>query len=212
MLLRHHLSPLLLKSLSDRPHFPLTLRSTRVVFLLLKQFSVELETESEVFLMLFIKVVAGDSDSGETPRPHWMRVLAMEIVRGLCSDQELMRGIWERYDSRVQSAGSGSSGVFSALVTALRRLATEKPSLLGVSSQMGGVGVSTKDAAAEIAGNSSVYGGNVGLVAGMFATAATTTISGVVGMMAVGPGLSVSNSAMKLQWYAHFCVLAVIDI
>ncbi|CAE6416233.1 unnamed protein product [Rhizoctonia solani] len=195
MLLRHHLSPLLLKSLSDRPHFPLTLRSTRVVFLLLKQFSVELETEAEVFLMLFIKVVTGDSDSGEAPRPHWMRVLAMEIVRGLCSDEDLMRGIWERYDSR----GSGSSGVFSALITALRRLATEKPGLLGVSSQMGGIGVSTRDAAAEIAGSNSVYGGNVGLVAGMVASAATTTISGVVGMMAAGPGLSVSGSSMKLQ-------------
>ncbi|KAH7341760.1 hypothetical protein B0J17DRAFT_647820 [Rhizoctonia solani] len=195
MLLRHHLSPLLLKSLSDRPHFPLTLRSTRVVFILLKQFSVELETEAEVFLMLFIKVVTGDSDSGEATRPHWMRVLAMEIVRGLCSDEELMRGIWEQYDSR----GSGSSGIFSALITALRRLATEKPGLLGVSSQMGGIGVSTRDAAAEIAGSNSVYGGNVGLVAGMVANAATTTISGVVGMMASGPGLSVSGSSMKLQ-------------
>ncbi|CUA76100.1 Protein MON2 homolog [Rhizoctonia solani] len=195
LLLRHHLSPLLLKSLSDRPHFPLTLRSTRVVFILLKQFSVELETESEVFLMLFIKVVSGDSDSGEAPRPHWMRVLAMEIVRGLCSDEDLMRGIWERYDSR----GPGSSGVFSALITALRRLATEKPGLLGVSSQMGGTGVSTRDAAADIAGSNSVYGGNVGLVAGMVANAATTTISGVVGMMAGGPGLSVPGSSMKLQ-------------
>ena len=200
MLLRHHLSPLLLKSLSDRPHFPLTLRSTRVVFLLLKQFSVELETESEVFLILFIKVVSSDSDNGEAPRPHWMRVLAMEIVRGLCGDQDLMRGIWERYDARTSSEGVGASGVFSALITALKRLATEKPSLLGVGAQMGGVGVSSRDAAYDIAGGSSVYGGNVGLVAGMVANAATTTISGVVGMMGTGPGLSAANSTMKLQW------------
>ncbi|KAG8736515.1 hypothetical protein FRC10_009226 [Ceratobasidium sp. 414] len=199
MLLRHHLSPLLLKSLSDRPHFPLTLRSTRVVFLLLKQFSVELETESEVFLMLFIKVIAGDSDNGEAPRPHWMRVLAMEIVRGLCGDSDLMRATWERYDARANSGTAASSGVFSALVTALRRLATEKPALLGVGAQMGGVGVSTKDVASDITGGSSVYGGNVGLVAGMVANAATTTISGVVGMMGAGPGLSVSSSTMKLQ-------------
>jgi hypothetical protein len=206
MLLRHHLSPLLLKSLSDRPHFPLTLRSTRVVFLLLKQFSVELETESEVFLMLFIKVLSGDSDGGEAPRPHWMRVLAMEIVRGLCGDPDLMRGIWERYDARANSGGAATSGVFSALVTALRRLATEKPALLGVGAQMGGVGVSTRDAASDIAGGSSVYGGNVGLVAGMVANAATTTISGVVGMMGTGPGLSVSSSTMKLQWCVTCCM------
>lgn len=92
-LLRHHLCPLLLKTMSDRPIFPLTLRSTRVVFLLLKQFSVELITEAEVFLTLLIKVVGGDMDpatgaySSESipahgARPHWMRVLAMEIIRG----------------------------------------------------------------------------------------------------------------------------------
>jgi hypothetical protein len=95
MLLQHHLCPLLLKALSDRPSFPLTLRSTRVVFLLLKQFSSELRTEAEVFLMLLIKIVSADASDGQTPsqstenfhlshtfRPQWMRVLAMEIMRG----------------------------------------------------------------------------------------------------------------------------------
>ncbi|QRW03962.1 dimerization and cyclophilin-binding domain of Mon2 [Ceratobasidium sp. AG-Ba] len=150
-----------------------------------KTFSLELieklETESEVFLMLFVKVISGDSENSEAPRPHWMRVLAMEIARGLCGDADLMRAIWERYDARVDSD------------------ATEKPALLGVGAQMGGVGVSTKDAASDIASGSSVYGGNVGFVAGMVANAATSTLSGVVGMMGAGPGLSVSGSAMKLQ-------------
>ncbi len=82
LVLRHHLSPLLLKTFSDKPIFPLTLRSTRVVFLLLKQFLDLLETEAEVFLMLFTKVISGDHDSHEAPRPLWMRVLAMEITRG----------------------------------------------------------------------------------------------------------------------------------
>ena len=94
MLLQHHLCPLLLKALSDRPSFPLTLRATRVVFLLLKQFSRELRTEAEVFLMLLIKIVGADSEGpapsqssenfhlGHGARPQWMRVLAMEIMRG----------------------------------------------------------------------------------------------------------------------------------
>lgn len=77
--------------MSERPLFPLTLRSTRVVFLLLKQFSSELETESEVFLMLLIKIIGGGSggdfdssadSSYASPRPTWMRVLSMEIMRG----------------------------------------------------------------------------------------------------------------------------------
>ena len=81
LLLQHHLSPLLLKTLSERSSFPLTLRGTRVVFLLLKQFSSELATEAEVFLTLLIKLVSGEAEAGET-RPGWMRVLAMEIMRG----------------------------------------------------------------------------------------------------------------------------------
>ena len=66
-----------------------------MVFLLLKQFSGDLKTESEVFLMLLIKIVGADSGEILSPsqstesvhgthaaRPLWMRVLAMEIMRG----------------------------------------------------------------------------------------------------------------------------------
>jgi hypothetical protein len=62
-----------------------------VVFLLLKQFSAELDTESEVFMMLLIKIISGgasgevDSNqesSGPPSRPFWMRVFSMEIMRG----------------------------------------------------------------------------------------------------------------------------------
>jgi len=81
LLLQHHLCPLLLKTLSERSSFPLTLRGTRVVFLLLNQFSAKLPTEAEVFLILLIKLVGGEAVPGET-RPGWMRVLAMEIMRG----------------------------------------------------------------------------------------------------------------------------------
>jgi hypothetical protein len=86
MLLQHHLCPLILKSLSDRHVFPLTLRCTRVVFLILKQFSFELETEAEVFLMLLIRMISEDPDPTNSDhsgsRPIWTRVLAMEIMRG----------------------------------------------------------------------------------------------------------------------------------
>jgi hypothetical protein len=87
LLLQHHLCPLLLRALSERPLFPLTLRCIRVVFLLLKQFSFELQTEAEVFFMLMIKLIAEEPDSGDHSGPHlnklpWMRVLAMEILRG----------------------------------------------------------------------------------------------------------------------------------
>ncbi|TCD65014.1 hypothetical protein EIP91_003335 [Steccherinum ochraceum] len=199
LLLQHHLCPLLLKALSDRPNFPLTLRATRVVFLLLKQFSLELKTEAEVFLMLLIKIVGSDSDAGtpaqstdsihlQANRPQWMRVLAMEIMRGLCNDAELIRNVWDRYD-----AEEGGSKVFNSLVAALKRLLTEKPALLGVGSQMFGVGVPAQSASSE------GYGLDVGGVAGMVANAASATVSSVAGMITTEVGLSVQGSAMKLQ-------------
>ncbi|RDX44494.1 hypothetical protein OH76DRAFT_1540422 [Lentinus brumalis] len=198
LLLQHHLCPLVHKSLSDRPNFPLTLRCTRVVFLLLKQFSSELKTESEVFLMLLIRIVgaeSGDAEPADTAqgnpvRPLWMRVLAMEIMRGLCSDAELVRSIWDRYD-----AEDGGSKVFTSLITALKRLVTERPALLGVGQQMFGVGVSTHPSSSA----DGAYALDVGGMAGMVASAASATVSGVANMMTTEAGLSVQTSAMKLQ-------------
>ncbi|KAF8340513.1 uncharacterized protein EI90DRAFT_3279123 [Cantharellus anzutake] len=191
LLLRHHLSPLLLKALSDKPIFPLTLRSTRVVFLLLKQFLELLETEGEVFLMLFIKVISGDHDNHEAPRPSWMRVLAMEIIRGLCSDAEIVRQIWDRYDG---ARAKSSSKVFSYLVTALKRLATEKPALLGSSSQIYGSGVSAILSQSTLdLGLSGASGYGIETVAGVVASAAN-----MVGIGS-GTGLSIQGASMKLQ-------------
>lgn len=98
-----------------------------------------------------------------------------------------MRSFWERYD-----AEETGSNVFTSLIAALKRLVTEKPTLLGVSSQMFGVGVPSSGDAN--------YGLDVGGVAGMVATAASATVSGVAGLIGTGAGLSVQGSSMKLQW------------
>lgn len=105
-----------------------------------------------------------------------------------------MRNVWDRYDS----ADTGGSKVFTALVTSLKRLVTEKPALLGVSSQMHGVGV---PASTSSNGDLSL---DVGGVAGMMASAASATVSatvsGVASMMSSEGGLSLQGSSMKLQW------------
>ena len=98
-----------------------------------------------------------------------------------------MRNIHARYD-----AEDSGSKVFSALVTSLKRLVTEKPALLGVNAQMLGVGVPAPE------GGSGYL--DVGGVAGLVANAASATMSGMVGMMGAEAGLSVQGSAMKLQW------------
>lgn len=110
-----------------------------------------------------------------------------------------MRTIWDRYDAQKDA----SSQVLSSLVSALKRLITEKPALLGVSAQMFGVGVPEQ----------AVEGGVVEGVKGMVGA----TVSGVAGVVSMGmgmggggggAGLSVEGSVMKVQWYVHthwFC-------
>ena len=102
-----------------------------------------------------------------------------------------MRHVWLRYD-----AESSGSKVFTSLLTALKRLITEKPALLGGSTQMAGVGVSsgiTED-------RTTSHGMDVAGVAGMVANAASATMSVAVGMMGPEVGLSTQSSSMKLQW------------
>jgi hypothetical protein len=80
LLLQHHLFPLLFRLLPERSAFPLMFRGTRVVFLLLKQFSAELATEAEAFHKWLVKLASGEAGTAET-----MRVCvgaAIEIRRG----------------------------------------------------------------------------------------------------------------------------------
>ena len=81
----------------------------------------------------------------------------------------------------------GGSKVFTSLISSLKRLATEKPALLGVGHQILGVGVGD---------------GGHGLesMAGMVASAATQTVTGALSYGVPEAGLSLAGSSMKLQW------------
>jgi hypothetical protein len=105
-----------------------------------------------------------------------------------------MRSVWQRYDALDADGDTGSAGsarVFTHLISALQRLVTSRPSLLGVSTQMQGVGIPSSDTLPHHSLDS---------VAGMVATAASATMSNVVGMMGAEAGLSVQTAAMKVQW------------
>ena len=59
-----------------------------------------------------------------------------------------MRSIWQRYDALATDGDNGSASgarVFTLFVATLHRLVTSRPSLLGVSAQMQGVGVPASD-------------------------------------------------------------------
>jgi len=109
----------------------------------------------------------------------------------LCSDAELLRNLWERYDAQ-----DDGPKVVNSLITALKRLVTERPALLGQSSHMSGIGVQ-----AELASGASSTAGAAAYGLDMAGRVASATVSGVAGIMGVaGSGLSVQGSSMKLQW------------
>ena len=237
-LLRSLLSPLLIRSLAGevgvQPQFSITLRLMRVIFLLLKVFDDHLVTESEIFFQMFIKVVApgevegtgghplGVSTSTSThsnasntamsastgSSPAWMRVLALEIFRGLCGDFDLLRRVWNRYDAPSEdaeaaktNASSKEAGVLVGLLNALSRLASEKPALLGIGQAltMGSV-VSGQGGSATAVGMDYSMSGMIDAlgpkVAEMAASAASSV--GVGGVNA--QEFSVETSTIKLQW------------
>lgn len=107
------------------------------------------------------------------------------MIRSICTDPELVRKYWKRYDEH-----SNGSHVFTSLITSLKRLVTEKPALLGVSPVMQGLGAHSDGS------------GGYGLeqVAGIVANAATTTVSGALGIQSSAAGLDPSTSSLKVQW------------
>ncbi|KAM0751477.1 hypothetical protein T439DRAFT_287566 [Meredithblackwellia eburnea MCA 4105] len=133
-----------------------------------------------------------------------MRVLALEIFRGICGDFGLMIKFFERYDAKKKAGGAGSS-VFSDLMTAFNRLATEKPGVLGV----GGAVLYGSSLAPFIPGHGAAGGASSASVIDSamemgigLAQAAGSVVGSSVGAVAGGgviPGLSISTSTLKLQ-------------
>ncbi|KAF9316893.1 hypothetical protein BG003_001423 [Podila horticola] len=122
-LLRERVCPLIIKNFSDKHDFPQTMRLMRVVYILIKQFHEILAIECEIFLSMLIKLLEPEGNI------LWQRVLAMEIFRGICGDNALMRRIYKSYDQQ-----GTSTDIFGDLIIAIGRLSTEKPLLIGAGS------------------------------------------------------------------------------
>ncbi|KAG0037673.1 hypothetical protein BGZ82_002078 [Podila clonocystis] len=122
-LLRERVCPLIIKNFSDKHDFPQTMRLMRVVYILIKQFHEILAIECEIFLSMLIKLLEPEGNI------LWQRVLAMEIFRGICGDNALMRRIYKSYDQQ-----GTSTDIFGDLIIAVGRLSTEKPLLIGAGS------------------------------------------------------------------------------
>ena len=133
-------------------------------------------------------------------------LIIITLYSRLCSDAQFVRQVWEHYDSVPDG-----TKLYGSLVSVLKSLLTEKPNLLGVSTQMFGVGILPQVSEDKPPGSATAYGFDVSAVAGMVANAASATMTNVVGMVNVEHGLSLQGSTMKLQWYVCIWVLLYYD-
>lgn len=122
--LRARLMPLTVRYLSERHSFPQTARVARILLVLLKRHMSLLPAECEMAFGLITHLLEPD---GTAP---WKRVLFMEVFRGIYAEPGVVRQIYSLYDEK-----EGRKNVLRDHMAALVRLASEKPSLIGVSNQ-----------------------------------------------------------------------------
>jgi len=90
VLLKDRVSPLVIKSYSDRSQYSQTARLMRVMRALLQHFSKVLLMECEIFLSMLVKTLDGHY-------PPWQRALALEVFRPLCGDVDSLRYRFPRF-------------------------------------------------------------------------------------------------------------------
>jgi hypothetical protein len=167
-ILKERVCPMFIKNFSEKNDFPQTMRLTRVVYILIKQFSEILVMECEIFLSMFIKIL-------EPENPLWLRVLAMEVFKGVCSDPILTSSIYNWYDHQ-----NSSTNVFRDMITGFGRLATEKPQSIGAT-----------------------QGGRESLDYGPGGGSGYTPYTSQ-NTSATPDGLNAASSTMRIQWYVLF--------
>ncbi|KAE8375125.1 hypothetical protein BDV26DRAFT_295316 [Aspergillus bertholletiae] len=122
--LRTRLMPMIVRYLSERHSFAQTIRVARILLVLLRRHMSLLPAECEMALGLLTHLLEPD---GSLP---WKRVLCMEVFRGLYAEPGLVRIIFSLYDGDERR-----KNILKEHMAALVRLASEKPSLIGISSR-----------------------------------------------------------------------------
>ncbi|KAJ4367320.1 Endocytosis and vacuole integrity protein [Neocucurbitaria cava] len=123
-ILRTLLMPLIIRSLSDRLSFPVTVRVIRILNLVIRNHLEILPSECEIALGLLNHML--DPEASQL----WKRALCLEVFRGIYADSRLLLAIYTNFD-----AVEGKKSIFGDNLAAFVRLAVEKPSLIGLGQQ-----------------------------------------------------------------------------
>ncbi|KAF1841156.1 uncharacterized protein K460DRAFT_199650 [Cucurbitaria berberidis CBS 394.84] len=120
-ILRTFLMPLIIRSLSDRLSFPITVRVVRILNLVIRNHLDILPSECEIALGLLNHML--DPEASQL----WKRALCLEVFRGIYADSRLLLAIYTNFD-----AVEDKKNIFGDNLAAFVRLAVEKPALIGL--------------------------------------------------------------------------------
>jgi hypothetical protein len=161
--------PIVLRALSERLAFAITVRSLRILNLLLDGFLQQLPGECEVALGLCAQAL--DIDTA----PEWKRAMVMEILRDFFDDSSHVVDAWLSFDTR-----KGGKSVIQDLLSTFVRLSAEKPSAIGLGSQSTApVGAtSTREPSGDQSATIEAAGGVVGVISSALGVT-ETSVSGI---------------------------------
>ncbi|KAI9846108.1 MAG: hypothetical protein M1837_004364 [Sclerophora amabilis] len=166
-ILRSRALPFLIRLFSEKLNFPITVRVARILNLILRRHVSILSSQCEVAFSLLTSMLDAEAAS------PWKRVLCMEIFRTMHSEPGLIRKFYALFDAQP-----GAKMVVRDHVAALVRLATEKPTVIGLGQQStmpAGPSV-PKDTSGEQA---AMEAGGVGGMIGGIVSATETVTAGI---------------------------------
>jgi Dimerisation and cyclophilin-binding domain of Mon2/Guanine nucleotide exchange factor in Golgi transport N-terminal/C-terminal region of Mon2 protein len=121
---RTRLMPTILRHLSAKQTFPVTVRSLRALYLLVSRHFAHLQNESETALGLLIHFLDPEASQG------WKRAACLEFLRNLVVDFPLLRKVFHSFDMKEDR-----KDIASNMMAAFAKIAAEKPSIIGLSHQ-----------------------------------------------------------------------------
>ena len=123
-ILRLRLMPLIAKILSEKASFSSSVRSMRLLRLIVSRMLFALAPECEMILSLLNHML--DPDAAVL----WKRALCLEVFRGIYSDPTLVRSIYNHFDEADEQRN-----IVRDHLGCLVRLASEKPAVIGLGQQ-----------------------------------------------------------------------------
>lgn len=116
--------PFLIRVISERQSFPVTLRAIRIAALVVRQHLEAMPDECEVILGLFTHMLDSEAATG------WKRAMCMEVFRMIYTEPGLALQVYQRYDS-----SGGKKTIVGDNIATFVRLSTERPGVIGLGQQ-----------------------------------------------------------------------------